>query len=115
MLPEIMGINLTDDPYHPRWPDSPTTRQVARRKRRQRKHNRRAGHRKLRNLRWKLWKLNPHCHYCEKFLGFNDSTLDHKTAKANGGNDESNNLLLSCEKCNKAKGNKPYHEFRGIA
>lgn len=45
------------------------------------------------------------CFYCRKSLNFRQITLDHYLPKSKGGTKEVFNLVLSCRKCNRLKGN----------
>ena len=42
---------------------------------------------------------------------WNSSTIEHVTPKSVGGSDEPNNLAMSCNKCNNARGNMGADEF----
>lgn len=66
----------------------------------------------LQDIREKLVKRDPHCHYCRKKLFFKNSTVDHIVARANGGLDQEDNLVLSCQPCNKEKGDMSYKKFK---
>lgn len=62
------------------------------------------------------------CHYCNRpgpscEVGPDDRPwhLDHKTPLARGGQDDEGNLVLSCKRCNLAKGVQPYKQFRDFA
>lgn len=46
------------------------------------------------------------CQYCDKPLFLSNMTRDHMKAKHLGGNDNWNNLVLSCQACNSRKGHK---------
>ncbi|NMB08507.1 MAG: HNH endonuclease [Tissierellia bacterium] len=46
------------------------------------------------------------CFYCKKDLKYRQITLDHYFPKSKGGTKEIFNLVLSCKKCNRLKGNK---------
>lgn len=46
------------------------------------------------------------CFYCGKNLKFRQITLDHYLPKSKGGTEDIFNLVLSCRKCNRLKGNK---------
>ena len=55
------------------------------------------------------------CHYCEVELVFNYSgyvengySIDHVLAKAEGGTEDLDNLLLACRSCNSRKGRRDY-------
>jgi 5-methylcytosine-specific restriction endonuclease McrA len=46
------------------------------------------------------------CHWCQKPLTLDDSTLEHIIPLGLGGLDNANNLTLACEKCNSKRGCK---------
>lgn len=46
------------------------------------------------------------CFYCKKDLKYRQITLDHYYPRSKGGTKEIFNLVLSCKKCNRLKGNK---------
>ncbi len=46
------------------------------------------------------------CFYCGKNLKYRQITLDHYIPKSKGGTKEVFNLVLSCRKCNRLKGNR---------
>ena len=46
------------------------------------------------------------CFYCGA-LGDGSVHLDHVVPRSNGGSDEPDNLVISCEECNRAKGMLP--------
>lgn len=71
----------------------------------------RVGRRYPSGRRYKIWLDNPHCHYCDKFLIFEHSTLDHKVAVSKGGRSDADNLLLACRKCNRLKSDMSYEDF----
>ncbi len=58
------------------------------------------------------------CHYCRgavvlRCFGRNpdDATLDHKRAKARGGQHTWDNLVVACRKCNHEKADRDYDVF----
>jgi hypothetical protein len=55
-----------------------------------------------------------YCHYCNKLMTYNEAQVDHVIAKARGGSDAPNNLVLACSRCNMMKGTTCYScpEFR---
>lgn len=61
------------------------------------------------------------CRYCHHPLGRRDepgirrATIDHVTARKNGGTDALSNLALACRRCNRAKGHQNYWDFRAKA
>lgn len=61
---------------------------------------------------------NALCHYCkiECRLSFsseykNSATVDHKIPKSKGGTNDRENLVLACNECNNAKGDRSYEDF----
>lgn len=46
------------------------------------------------------------CHWCGRELAWSDSTIDHRIPLGKGGSNGNDNLVLSCEPCNRAKGCK---------
>ena len=54
------------------------------------------------------------CQYCGKYVEDNgiDLHIDHINPKSNGGNNEKNNLMVSCVRCNLIKGGMTIDEFR---
>lgn len=58
---------------------------------------------------------NYECVYCEKSLEEmkkdNDYTLDHKIPVIKGGNNDEENLVISCRSCNSRKGTKTYNQY----
>ncbi len=61
--------------------------------------------------RKRLYHLDPRCFYCKRVLLFEESTLDHVIAKAKGGSNGIDNLVLSCMPCNNKKGDMDQAEF----
>ena len=51
-------------------------------------------------------KQDPHCYWCRCGLNMNSATIDHKIALSRGGSNADDNLVLSCEPCNKEKGHE---------
>lgn len=64
----------------------------------------------------KLLENRPfHCHYCGKpFHNINEITMDHKTAKANGGGYHAKNIALACVRCNRRKGTMSESAFLAL-
>jgi hypothetical protein len=63
----------------------------------------------------KLWKgsvggTNP-CRYCRVAMSFDEATLEHKHPKVRGGTEDPKNLALSCQPCNKDKGDMTDREY----
>ncbi len=54
------------------------------------------------------------CFYCGRDLKYGQITLDHYYPKSKGGTKEIFNLVLSCKKCNKLKGNKVPVDYETI-
>lgn len=64
---------------------------------------------------------HSNCHYCgvETRLPIRSwgrldpdhATIDHKKPKARGGTNDPDNLVLACNACNNAKGDRPYDDF----
>lgn len=58
---------------------------------------------------------NYECVYCHKSLEQmkidNDYTLDHKIPIKKGGNNNEDNLVISCRSCNSKKGTKTYNQY----
>lgn len=71
----------------------------------QQKHPRRRARRKRRRFKQRVyWRDRGLCAYCEKFVPFDKSTLDHITPLAHGGSDRhKENFCIACHTCNKAK------------
>jgi len=46
------------------------------------------------------------CTYCDKKIRFSDSDIDHIWPQSKGGSDHPCNLVISCQSCNRSKGNK---------
>lgn len=51
------------------------------------------------------------CHYCDKPMRRHQATLDHIHTVAEGGGNESSNLLLACLTCNGRRGMMSYIGF----
>jgi len=51
------------------------------------------------------------CHYCGETLDPYTATRDHKTPKARGGSNDLDNLVLSCEACQRRKKTQPYEDY----
>lgn len=54
---------------------------------------------------------NSNCYYCKTSLQDVDVHIDHRVPKSRGGTDRNENLVLSCENCNRLKNNKTEAEF----
>lgn len=57
-------------------------------------------------LRRKLWRTKREmiCHWCRIDLTLEELTVDHLVAYADGGKDNVENLVWSCEPCNRERG-----------
>lgn len=68
--------------------------------------------------RWHLWIKNPHCHWCDKKLKWNESTADHLQQKTKLGEEHLWNkygkIVLSCEKCNQQRQLDAYNEMNQV-
>ena len=55
-----------------------------------------------------------YCHYCDKLMSYGEAQVDHVVARARGGSDAPDNLVLACPRCNQIKGTTCYScpEFR---
>jgi len=58
-----------------------------------------------RKIRERMFNKTNKCYWCECKLTLNNSTVDHVIPLSKGGLDHSNNRVLACEPCNKARGN----------
>jgi hypothetical protein len=54
------------------------------------------------------------CHYCDCLMNYEEAQVDHILAKARGGTDAPDNLVLACSRCNNLKSTLCYEcpEFR---
>lgn len=52
-----------------------------------------------------LHRADPNCYWCREPLKLEVSTIDHKIPLMRGGSNATDNLVLSCDDCNKKKGN----------
>lgn len=61
-------------------------------------------------------KCNGKCVYCSKqlTLGTNDACVDHVIPLAKGGNNEDENLVMACRRCNSSKKDKLLSEWAGM-
>ena len=63
--------------------------------------------RRRRNLKRRLLLAQRgECHYCGRPITYETATFDHLRPKARGGTNAVGNLVLACEPCNRAKGDK---------
>jgi hypothetical protein len=51
------------------------------------------------------------CGYCGKSISLEEGVCDHKVPHTDGGLTELDNLVVSCEKCNRLKGSLPYESW----
>lgn len=51
-----------------------------------------------------FWRDNGMCAYCDRFLTFDESTIDEVVPQVLGGPRRMDNSVLSCRKCNNKKG-----------
>ncbi len=66
-----------------------------------------------RNKRGSIWrKSDGHCWYCGIELDPFGFVADHFDPKANGGSNSFENLVPSCDSCNRAKSSQSIEEFR---
>lgn len=54
--------------------------------------------------RKRLWDKDPHCFWCNKFLLFEETTLDHIVPLCRGGGEEEDNHAIACNDCNQRRG-----------
>lgn len=52
------------------------------------------------------------CFYCRKEVEKDKSAIDHVEARARGGRDELQNLVISCKPCNAAKGIRAIEHYK---
>lgn len=60
-------------------------------------------------------KHGGHCHYCKKAIKKTEFSIDHVEAKAKGGSDSLQNLVISHKNCNLAKGQMPIEAYNPAA
>ena len=73
----------------------------------------RIGTKRKKKIRDRLLKLDDTCAYCGiKFDKENLPTIDHILAMKNEGNNNINNLILCCKKCNNKKGHKKIKRYK---
>jgi 5-methylcytosine-specific restriction endonuclease McrA len=53
-------------------------------------------------------KFDGQCFYCLTKLSYDGFTIDHFRPRCFGGGNNKENLVPSCEPCNRAKGHKPW-------
>lgn len=59
---------------------------------------------KNRGWRRQMLAFRPFCHWCRTRLDEKTATTDHLVPIARGGTDDDDNKVLSCSKCNQARG-----------
>ena len=65
--------------------------------------------------REKVWlKFNKHCAYCGKEIEYKDMQIDHMIPKAFNGNNDFENLMPSCRRCNHYKREENLEGFRRL-
>lgn len=70
-----------------------------------------------RRLRRKLLEADPHCRYCRRPVRSDTTrprfmaTIDHILPQNRGGRTEASNVVLACEVCNMAKGDRTPEEW----
>lgn len=54
--------------------------------------------RRAQQRRWNLWKRDPHCAMCGRFVGYNgdEFEVDHRIPLGAGGTDTEDNLQILC-------------------
>ena len=62
---------------------------------------------------WLYRKQGGYCAGCTKQFESRNLELDHIVPKSKGGTDQSENLQLLCNDCNRTKGNRPMEYLRG--
>lgn len=75
-----------------------------------RKGKRGARKKSYRRDKKRLLARDPRCYWCKCELNTQTATLDHVIPLARGGSNATDNLVLSCEPCNKDKGNALWEE-----
>ena len=56
----------------------------------------------------------PDCPYCLKKIHYKEISIDHIEARSRGGSSEPSNLVMTCRRCNTAKGDLSGVEFRAL-
>lgn len=59
-------------------------------------------------LRPLIRKRGQDCFYCGRFMNLMEITIEHLTAKANGGSNKRENLYLAHKECNQMAGHMDY-------
>lgn len=68
-----------------------------------------------RHRRESLLAVDSRCHWCRVRLYSHTATIDHLVPSSKGGSDEPDNLVLACERCNKARGNSGVTDREEVA
>jgi len=72
---------------------------------------------KIANRRYKLWKDNPHCHWCGQKLKWEKTTADHINQKTKLGDEirpKQGKIVLSCQKCNQQRQIDAFNEMNKV-
>lgn len=64
--------------------------------------------------KFQMWGNDPHCHYCREYVRPDKTSVDHIICQSHFGSNHPNNLLLSCDSCNRLRGDIPYEVFVNI-
>lgn len=65
------------------------------------------------HTRRRIWERDGRrCQYCSRPLHRASMSIDHELAKARGGPDTADNLVLSCPRCNSLKSDLSLEQFR---
>jgi 5-methylcytosine-specific restriction endonuclease McrA len=64
--------------------------------------------------KWLYKTTGGHCHYCKKKLSIEESTLDHKVPKSQGGKLTKKNAVLACLPCNQEKMALSYSWYKAL-
>lgn len=55
--------------------------------------------------RWELWDhWHGHCYWCEEWVEYEDSTIEHLVPIASGGHHTKDNVVMACMPCNARRG-----------
>jgi hypothetical protein len=61
-----------------------------------------------------LIKQRGSCYWCRNWVSASRATIDHMIPLSQGGADSLRNLVVSCEICNRARGNRAIHPIRKV-
>lgn len=103
-VPIHQRCNMLDEFYHPNYPEAEIHYLL------KPSFPQKQGHRRGRKRR-QLWTKDNRCSYCKRALKFEESTIDHKVPRSQGGKNNRENLTLACGPCNRDKGSKSEEEF----